>query len=139
MEFRLTRRRQELVKENAKSEAAFSASTSKSRIYQKSSRALIYFLAISTVSKLSKILLFILFRTAPIVTLDTEMMPVAFAKALSFTGFSFIRFGDVSTFMFYFCTKSFVSCMSSALPKGSAPKSTGIPDILTHLSNPKLD
>merc|ERR1712037_894002 len=119
---RLTRRRQELVKENSKSEAAFTASISKT---------------ISTVSKLSKLLLFL--RTTPIVTLDAEMIPVAFAKALSFTGFGFIRYGDISTFMFYFCTKSFVTCMSSALPTGSAPKSTGIPDILSHLQNPKLD
>ncbi|CAG5085237.1 Oidioi.mRNA.OKI2018_I69.PAR.g10846.t1.cds [Oikopleura dioica] len=88
---RLTRKRQELVKQNAQSEASFSASISKT---------------ISTISKLSKVLLFLLFRTSPIVTLDAELLPVAFAKALSFTGFSFIRYGDVSTFMFYFCAKS---------------------------------
>lgn len=118
---RLTRKRQELVKEKGQQDSATQKSFSQ---------------ITTTISRLLKVLLFLFFRSSPVVTIDDEMVPMWLAKACSFTGFGFIRYGDVSCFMWFFCCKAALKCFNSYLPKAAT---SSIPDILTHLSNPKLD
>lgn len=55
----------------------------------------------------SRILVFMFYRSTAVVTLDETLVPVWLLKIASYSGFSFIRFGDVSCFMWYFC-KGFI-------------------------------
>ena len=85
---RLTRKRQQLQQQLAKESVEYQKTTAK---------------IASVAQNISRTVIFLLFRKSAIVTLDDTLAPVWFLKLASYSGFSFIRFGDVSCFMWFFC------------------------------------
>ena len=84
---KLTRKRQQLAQQQIKEDGENQKAISK---------------VLGTIQTVARVALFIFWRAAPVVTLDENMMPVWLLKIASFTGLSFIRYGDVSCFIWYF-------------------------------------
>merc|ERR1712018_792879 len=121
---RLTRKLQELQKQQVKERQEHEQFSTKS---------------ISKTQSVLRLGLFVLFRSTPVVSLDENLVPVWLLKMASFSGLSFIRFGDVSCFIWYFCCKSLSNILGSFIPTVSQKKTDGIPDVLSNLISPKLD
>merc|ERR1739838_9696 len=123
---RLTRKKQALEK-MAKNEAEQSAKNAQN--------------GINGVVKVMTIGLMVMYRSAELLTLDSELLPVPLVKMASFTGFSFVTYGNVSGFAWFYISKSvinmLVSQFSSVIPSKQA--SGGLPDIMNLLQPPKLD
>ena len=84
---RLTRKRQDLTKQLNSEQAENEKSVQKT---------------ISMIQKILRAGIFILYRSTAVVTLDENMTPHWLVKMAGFCGFGFIRFGDVSCFMWFF-------------------------------------
>ena len=68
-------------------------------------------------------------------------MPTWIVKMASFTGISFIDFGNVSAFAWFYISKSVIGMLLSEFGGSLAPKQAqnGLPDIMNLLQPPKLD
>ena len=49
-----------------------------------------------------------MYRSTPVISLDPEL-PVWFLKIAGFYGLGFIEYGQVSCFIWFFCTKTVVN------------------------------
>jgi len=123
---RLTRKRQALEK-MAKKEAEQAAKNAQT--------------IINGVVKVLTIGVMIMYRSATLLTLDTETLPTWIVKMASFTGISFIDFGNVSAFAWFYISKSVIGMLLSEFGGSLAPKQAqnGLPDIMNLLQPPKLD
>ena len=83
---------------------------------------------------------FLFYRSAAVISIDELLFPTWFVKLASFYGLGFIRYGDVSCFIWYFCSKSVINMLLSSFESTKKlSNQSEMPDLLANLVQPKLD
>ena len=85
-------------------------------------------------------IVFLFYRSTAVISIDTLLYPTWFVKLASFYGLGFIRYGDVSCFIWYFCSKSVINMLLSSFESTKKlSNQSEMPDLLANLVQPKLD
>ena len=85
-------------------------------------------------------IVFLFYRSAAVISIDELLFPTWFVKLASFYGLGFIRYGDVSCFIWYFCSKSVINMLLSSFESTKKlSNQSEMPDLLANLVQPKLD
>merc|ERR1712131_13612 len=122
---RLTRKRQGLEKMLEKESKDFKNSSVKN---------------VSLITKCLSFVVFLFYRSAAVISIDELLFPTWFVKLASFYGLGFIRYGDVSCFIWYFCSKSVINMLLSSFESTKKlSNQSEMPDLLANLVQPKLD
>merc|ERR1719383_287307 len=87
--------------------------------------------AINGVVKVLTIGVMLMYRSAKLLTLDQELLPVWLVKMAGFTGLGFTEFGSVSGFAWYYISKSVITMLVSEFSTSKTTQpATGLPDIM---------